>query len=129
MRIPDCERFVICYNPQAAERDANVRERMLTQLGEMIAGSGKLTQTRRAELRGVISAKPGPNRYLRLTPGGLLRIDAAAIKAEENPDGKYLLRTSDPKLPAQDTAPGYKQLLELQRGWRDLKHVTDLRPG
>jgi hypothetical protein len=101
---------------------------MLAQLDEMITGSDKLTATKRAELRGVISTKPGLNRYLRVTPGGLLRVDAAKIKAEENLDGKYLLRTSDPKLPAEDIALGYKQLLEVERGWRDLKQVIDLRP-
>ena len=128
VRIAEDERFVICYNPEAAERDSKVRERMLAQLCEMIDGSDKLSATKRAELRGVISTKPGLNRYLRVTPGGLLRTDAAAIKAEENLDGKYLLRTSDPKLPAEDIALGYKQLLEVERGWRDLKQVIDLRP-
>jgi hypothetical protein len=128
VKISDAERFVICCNPEAAERDAKVRERMLAQLGEMISDSDTLTKTRRAELRGVISTKPGLNRYLRVTPGGLLRADAAAVKAEENLDGKYLLRTSDPKLPAEDIALGYKQLLEVERGWRDLKQVIDLRP-
>jgi len=97
-------------------------------LDEMIKDNDKLTSTKRAELRGAISTKPGLNRYLRVTPGGLLRIDAAAIKAEENL-GKYLLRCSDPKLPAEDIALGYKQLLEAERGWRDLKQVIDLRPA
>jgi len=119
---------VICYNPEGAERDAQVRARMLTQLDELIKDSGALSATRRAELRGVISTRPGLNRYLRVTPGGLLRADAAKIKAEENLDGKYLLRTSDPTLPAEDIALGYKQLLEAERGWRDLKQVIDLRP-
>jgi IS4 transposase len=128
VRIAEDERFVICFNPEAAERDVRVRERMLAQLGEMIAGSDKLTSTKRAELRGVISAKPGLNRYLRTTTGGLLRTDAAKVKAEANLDGKYLLRTSDPKLSAEDIALGYKQLLEVERGWRDLKQVIDLRP-
>src|SRR6516165_877405 len=127
VRLSDSERFVICYNPEAAERDAAVRARLLAQLGEMIKDSDKRTRTKRAELRGVISTKPGLNRYLRVTPGGLLRIDAA-VKAEENLDGKYLLRTSDPTLPAEDIALGYKQLLEVERGWRDLKQVIDLRP-
>jgi hypothetical protein len=45
-----------------------------------------------------------------------------------NLDGKYLLRTSDPGLSAEDIALGYKQLLEVERGWRDLKQVIDLRP-
>jgi DDE family transposase len=128
VRIAESERFVICFNPEGAERDAKVRTRMLAQLEDLIKDSDKLTATKRAELRGVISTKPGLNRYLRVTPGGLLRTDAAAVKAEENLDGKYLLRTSDPQLPAEDIALGYKQLLEVERGWRDLKQVIDLRP-
>jgi hypothetical protein len=35
---------------------------------------------------------PGLNRFLRVIPGGLLRAGKAKIKAEENLDGKYLLR-------------------------------------
>ena len=83
---------------------------------------------KRGELRGKISTKPGLHRYLRVTPGGLLRIDKAKIKAEANLDGKYLLRCSDPHLPAADIALGYKQLLEVERGWRDMKQILDLRP-
>ena len=56
---------MICYNPDAAERDAKIRERMLAQLDEMIDSSDKLPTTKRAELRRVISTKPGLNRYLR----------------------------------------------------------------
>src|SRR5487761_1160521 len=81
-----------------------------------------------AELRGKISTMPGLNRFLRVTPGGLLRIDKARIRAEENLDGKYLLRCADPQPPAEDIAAGYKQLLEVERGWRDMKSVLDLRP-
>ena len=128
VKISDSERFVICFNPEGAERDAAVRERMLARLQDMIKDSDKLSAAKRAELRGVISTRPGLNRYLRVTPGGLLRADAATIKAGENLDGKYLLRTSDPTLPAGDIALGYKQLLEVERGWRDLKQVIDLRP-
>jgi hypothetical protein len=128
VKIAEDERFVICFNPEAAERDAAVRARMITRLEEIISGSDQLARDKRAELRGVISTKPGLNRYLRVTPGGLLRTDAARAKAEENLDGKYLLRTADPKLSAEDIALGYKQLLEVERGWRDMKQVIDLRP-
>jgi len=128
VRIAEDERFVICHSPEGAERDAAIRARMITQLKELIDGTDALGKDKRAELRGVISTKPGLNRYLRVTPGGLLRIDAARAKAEENLDGKYLLRTSDPKMTAEDIALGYKQLLEVERGWRDLKQVIDLRP-
>jgi Transposase DDE domain len=128
VRIAEDERFVICFNPEAAGRDAAVRARLIAQLEEAIKDSDQLSKDKRAELRGVISTKPGLNRYLRVTPGGLLRTDAAKAKAEENLDGKYLLRTSDPELSAEDIAVGYKQLLEVERGWRDMKQVIDLRP-
>ena len=128
VRIAEDERFVICHSPEGAERDAAIRARMITQLKELIDGTGALSKDKRAELRGVISTKPGLNRYLRVTPGGLLRIDAARAKAEENLDGKYLLRTSDPAMTAEDIALGYKQLLEVERGWKDMKQVIDLRP-
>src|SRR6267154_4776350 len=128
VRIAEDERFVICHNPEGAERDAAIRARMIAQLKELIDGTDALGKDKRAELRGVISTKPGLNRYLRVTPGGLLRIDAGKAKAEENLDGKYLLRTSDPKMTAEDIALGYRQLLEVERGWRDMKQVIDLRP-
>jgi len=128
VRIAEDERFVICHNPDQADRDAVVRARLLAQLTELIDGSDKLSATKRAELRGVISTKPGLHRYLRVTPAGLLRIDKHTIKTETNLDGKYLLRSSDPHLSAEDIALGYKQLLEVERGWRDMKQVLDLRP-
>jgi hypothetical protein len=122
------DRFIICYNPEAAERDQQIRARLVTQLGKAVDGSDKLSAAKRAELRGVISTKPGLNRYLRVTGGGLLRLDQAAIKAEARLDGKYLLRSSDPELSPEDIALGYKQLLEVERGWRDMKTTLDLRP-
>jgi hypothetical protein len=128
VRISEADRFVVCYNPEQADRDATIRTRLLGQLEEMIAGTDKLPQTKRAELRGIISTKPGLNRYLRVTPGGLLRTDQRAIKAEHGLDGKFLLRCSDPHLSAEDIALGYKQLLVVERGWRDMKQVLDLRP-
>ena len=129
VRLPDAgDRFIICFNPDQAVRDAAVRGKMITALEEMIAGSDKLSVTKRAELRGKISMMPGLNRFLRVTPGGLLRADRARAKAEENLDGKYLLRSADPHMTAEDIAAGYKQLLEVERGWRDMKSVLDLRP-
>jgi hypothetical protein len=129
VRLDDgADRFVVCHNPDAAVRDAAIRGGLVTRLGEMIAGTDTLSATKRAELRGKISMMPGLNRFLRVTPGGLLRIDKAKIKAEANLDGKYLLRSSDPTLTAGDIAAGYKQLLDIERGWRDMKQILDLRP-
>ena len=124
----DTDRFIICHNPDQAERDAAIRARLVAQLEELIAGTDSLTASERAKLEGSLAGKPGLKRFLRLTPAGLLRMDRAKIKAEENLDGKYLLRTSGPHLTTEDIALGYKQLLEVERGWRDMKQVIDLRP-
>ena len=50
VRIGRRERFVVCHNPEAAARDAAVRERLLARLAEMIAGSdtAQRHQARRA---------------------------------------------------------------------------------
>jgi hypothetical protein len=126
------DRFVVCFNPEAAERDKSIRERLVAQLEDAIAGTDRLSATKRAELRGQLSTKPGLHRYLKTTPGGLLRLDAKAIAAEAKLDGKFLLRSSDPHLSAEDSAEdialGYKQLLTVERGWRDMKQTLDLRP-
>lgn len=129
VRIADTnDRFVICFNPEAAQRDTRIRNELVARLADLIDGSDKLTPTKRAELRGKISTMPGLNRFLRVTPAGLMRIDKTKMKAEANLDGKYLLRSSDPNLSAEDIALGYKQLLEVERGWRDMKQILDLRP-
>jgi len=122
------ERFIVCHNPDAAVRDAAIRQQLVDRLQAMIENTDGWSVTKRAELRGVISTKPGLNRYLRVTPKGLLRLDAAAVAAQAKLDGKYLLRTSDPHLSSEDVALGYKQLLEVERGWRDMKQILDLRP-
>ena len=93
-----------------------------------IEGSDAWTGRRRDELVGSFKTKPGLRRYLRRTRTGLLRVDAAAIKRETHLDGKSLLRTSDLTLTPDDLAAAYKQLLAVERGWRDMKGALKLRP-
>jgi hypothetical protein len=122
------DRFVVCHNPDEAARDKAVRDGLLAQLGEAIDGSDGLSAPERAKLAGSLHAKRGLKRLLRQTRRGLLRIDRSAITAEAHLDGKFLLRTSDPTLTAEDIALGYRQLLQIERGWRDMKTTLDLRP-
>ena len=122
------DRFVICHNPQEAQRDRVVREQLLAQLTDAIAATDTLPPGERERLHGRLSAKRALKRFIRTTKTGLLRIDRAAVKAEEHLDGKFLLRTSDPTLSVEDIALGYKQLLEIERAWRDMKSTLDLRP-
>ena len=131
VRIDDAtnrDRFVIAHNPERAVRDQAVREQILARLGLEIAGADKLTPAKRAELYGALATKPAFNRFLRRTKTAKLRIDRSAVAREAKLDGKYLLRTSDESLSAEDIALGYKALYEAERGWRDLKSTIDMRP-
>ena len=108
------DRFVICHNPERAAHDAAVRANIVAELSSRIAGSDQLSATRRAELYGKLSTKAVFKRFLRRTATNKLRIDKAAITAEAHLDGKFLLRTDDESLSAEDIALGYKSLYEAE---------------
>ena len=101
---------MVCHNPEQAERDKTVRGQLVAHFEQLTDGSDGWSDSRRSELIGSLKTKPGLRRYLRCTPSGLLRVDAAAIKRESHLDGKWLLRTSDTTLTPEDLAAAYKQL-------------------
>lgn len=122
------DRFVICRNPEAAERDAARRAEHIEDLEQAIAGSDQLTEAKRADLVARLRSRPHLNRFLRLNSAGQLRVDRNKVAAEAKLDGKFVVRTSDPTLSAADVAFGYKQLWQIERSWRDMKTTLDLRP-
>jgi hypothetical protein len=105
-----------------------VRQRLIEHLQGLIEGSDAWPKPKRDEFVGSLKGKPGLRRLLRRTKAGLLRIDRAAAAREAHYDGKWLLRTSDLTLTAEDLAGAYKQLLAVERGWRDCKTRLGLRP-
>jgi hypothetical protein len=141
-------RWVLCSNPEEADRQAAQREaaleRIRAELARIAAARTRLTTTtpttkaaarrREAELASHTRAEcalrdhPALGRWLRQTPSGRLVIDTAKVRAEARLDGKYLLVTSDPDLSPEDVALGYKNLLEAERGFRGLKSTLELRP-
>ena len=130
------KRFVICHNPAEAERERTQRDdtirRLQAELERIQTQRDKAKTTKAAEAHTraecALRDHPALGRYLRQTPTGRLRIDRAKIAAEAKLDGKFLLSTSDPDLSAEDVALGYKNLLEAERGFRDLKATIELRP-
>ena len=122
------QRFVICRNPKEAERDQARREQTITRLeaklSELEQVRGKAHEKAACKLR----AHRSMGRYLRQTKTGRLMIDRAKIRDEQRLDGKYLITTSDDTLSAEDVALGYKNLLEAERGFKDLKGTLLLRP-
>jgi hypothetical protein len=122
------QRFVVCFNPEAARRDEQVRANLVAYLEAQIEGSDEWTKSKRDELAGRLRTTPALWRLVRRLRDGEFRVDKAAIAAEAKLDGKWLLRTSDDSLTPTDLAHAYKQLLEVERGWRDMKGSLGLRP-
>jgi hypothetical protein len=137
-------RWIVCHNPDEAEREKATRDAALARLAteldriktmrERSARSRKAAKSRSADEATHVKAEcalrdhPALGRWLKQQPSGRLVIDRAKVAAEERLDGKYLLSTSDPDLSAEDVALGYKNLLEAERGFRDMKSTLALRP-
>lgn len=122
------QRFVVCFNPEAEERDQQVRANLVAYLETQIEGTDEWSKSKRDELAGRLRTTPALWRLVRRLDDGQFRIDKAAIAREAKLDGKWLLRTSDDSLTPTDLALAYKQLLEVERGWRDMKGSLGLRP-
>jgi transposase len=136
-------RFIICHNPEQAERDQQQREDAITRIqaelariAEQRARDAKRprdkTRTRNeaAHMRAECALRDHPTlgRWLTQQPNGRLKVNTTKVKAEARLDGKYLIATSDPHITTEDAALGYKNLLEAERGFRDLKSTLLLRP-
>ena len=117
------ERYIMVRNPEEAARDKARREKIIKELEEQLPHM-------KSHVKAVceLMAQPVYGRYLKLDSRSLPKIDRAKIREEEKLDGKYLLRTSDDTLSAEDVALGYKQLLLVEDAFRTLKSRLDLRP-
>jgi DDE family transposase len=121
-------RYVVCHNPQEEKRQRAHRRQVLYELAAELAslkeGRGESHSKRVCQLR----ASRRYGRYLRLTKGGLLRIDAAKRRAAEQLDGKFVVHSNDDSLTPADLALGYKQLQRVEEAWRSLKSGLQVRP-
>ena len=120
-------RFIIVRNPAEAVRDAATRDKHLARLATELAAIGKKTGDARLAAEGELLAHPVLKRYLVRRNGDLV-INKKVVTAEVKLDGKFLLSCTDDNLPAADAARLFKGLLDVERGFRDLKSVLEVRP-
>lgn len=112
----DERRYVICFNPEEAKKDKADREKILEGLEKKLGDGG---------IKRLIPNR-GYRRFLRVQKGGY-EIDRSAVEAEQRFDGKYVLRTTT-SLPADEVALAYRNLLWIERLFRDLKDLLETRP-
>lgn len=122
------ERFIIVHNQKEAERDEKKRADIVAETERRIEELGDLTGEEHTKRVCDLIANKTFGKYLRQLKNGNLKLDKGKITSEAKLDGKYLIRTSDPHLSVEDVVLGYKQLFEIERVNRDLKHTIDVRP-
>lgn len=121
-------RFVVVHNPEQAERDKAKRDDIVQETELRLAELAQLEGNAHTKAACDLRAHRAFGRYVRQTKTGKLKLDKTKITTEAKLDGKYLISTSDDDLPAEDVVLGYKQLHEIERVNRDLKHTVDVRP-
>ncbi|EAR23252.1 IS1634 family transposase [Nitrococcus mobilis] len=122
------QRYVMCYNPQEAERQRRHRGEVLCELEAEIESLRDPCTPGHSKRVCALRASRRYGRYLRLSKAGQPVIDATRVKAAERLDGKFVVHSNDDTLSAEDVALGYKQLQCVEEAWRRLKSGLRMRP-
>lgn len=111
----DGERFIVCLNPQEAEKDRKTREEIVSRLKEKLEKNPKQLVGNR-----------GYSRFLKMEKGSMA-VDSDKIAEDSVFDGKYVL-TTNTQLSVEEVALSYKGLWQVERGFRNLKSALEVRP-
>jgi hypothetical protein len=122
------KRYVLCLNPEEAERERTHREQVLAELSaELNLLRERAADHPKAACELLVSRRYG--RYLTTDYTGRPRLDAAKVKAAAKFDGKFVVITNDDTLSAEDIALGYKGGWIIESCFRRMKQTgLEVRP-
>jgi len=113
--IVEDRRYIVCFNPKQAQKDAADRQAILESLKEQIKKGAKS-----------LVGNKGYRKYVKIERGSV-SIDLKKVEEEARFDGKWVLRTNT-KLPVAQVALKYKELWQVERAFRDMKTLLETRP-
>src|SRR3954467_9262080 len=116
------KRYILCLNPQEAERERARRQQLLVELDAELA----LLESREDDHPKAACALMASRRYGRYLSAdwrGRPRMDTAKVKAAEKFDGKFVVITNDDTLSAEDVALGYKGAWIIESCFRRMKQT------
>lgn len=111
----DDRRYIVCFNPDEAEKDRQDREAIVAALEKALAQGDK-----------ALVGNKGFRRFLK-TQGTRFAIDDAKIAADAQYDGKWVLRTNT-GLAMDVAALAYKHLWMVEAIFRSMKSLLETRP-
>ncbi len=114
----DNERFVICRNPEAVERDRHVRENILRQIETDLADPKTAKKAARHRVK---------RRFIRSVADGY-EINLDKIREEERLDGKSIVLIGDDSMSGEEAAIGYRGRERVEAAFRSIKTFVELRP-
>jgi hypothetical protein len=122
------KRYVLCLNPQEAERERAHRAQMLVTLeAELALLEQRQEDHPKAACQLMASRRYG--RYLSEDGRGRPQLDTAKVKAAEKFDGKFVVISNDDTLSAEDIALGYKGGWIIESCFRRMKQTgLQVRP-
>lgn len=111
----DDRRYIVCFNPDEAEKDRHDRAAIVAALAKALAQGDKS-----------LVGNKGFRRFLK-TQGTRFVIDDAKIAADAQYDGKWVLRTNT-GLAMNVAALAYKHLWMVEAIFRSMKSLLETRP-
>lgn len=114
--VPNEGRYIVCFNPKEAELEQKKREFFRQVLEKKIAKS--------TTKEWII--KNGYRKYIDITEGEI-ELNHKRLRAEGQFDGKWVLLTNS-KLDSKQVALSYKDLWQIEAGFRDLKDDLETSP-
>jgi hypothetical protein len=109
------KRYVVCFNPEQARKDAHDRAAILESLAQKLKGGGASLVGNKGYRKYVSAEGPG------------FTIDERKVEEDVKFDGKWVLQTNT-DLPASEVALKYKQLLMVETIFRSMKSALQTRP-
>ncbi len=130
------ERLIVCKNPLLAADRKRKREELLRATEKELEKIRAASERKKNKLRGSAAIglragkvlgryKVGKHFHIRITDTSFrFERDTVSIESEAALDGIYVIRTSlGPETAAEDAVLAYKQLAQVERGFRSLKTV------
>ena len=111
----DDRRYLVCFNPDEAEKDRHDRTAIVAALEKALAQGDKS-----------LIGNKGFRRFLKTT-GTRFAIDDTKITADAQYDGKWVLRTNT-SLAMDSAALAYKHLFMVEAIFRSMKSLLETRP-
>jgi transposase len=111
------ERYIVCFNPEQAEKDRLKREEIIARLKKGLKTKG---------LKSLLVSKEYAKYVIIKADKPTLNKDR--IKKEEFFDGKFALTTNNQSLSPAEVVNAYKDLQKVERAFRCLKSELEIGP-